>query len=123
MGKDATNKLSDTENLPGEIAFKLYDTFGFLGSNPRYFTGQGRKVDLLGFDQAMAEQKAAARAAWSGSGELATESLWLDIRDQISATEFLGYSTEFAEGEIVGLIINGESVKTTDGFLQIKKRR
>ena len=115
--EDATNKLSDTENLPGEIAFKLYDTFGFpLDLTQDILRGQGRKVDLLGFDQAMAEQKAAARAAWSGSGELATESLWLDIRDQISATEFLGYSTEFAEGEIVGLIINGESVKTTDGF-------
>ena len=115
--EDATNKLSDTENLPGEIAFKLYDTFGFpLDLTQDILRGQGRKVDLLGFDQAMAEQKAAARAAWSGSGELATESFWLDVRDQISATEFLGYSTEFAEGEIVGLIINGESVKTTDSF-------
>ncbi|MEC7660313.1 MAG: alanine--tRNA ligase [Pseudomonadota bacterium] len=115
--EDATNKLSDTENLPGEIAFKLYDTFGFpLDLTQDILRGQGRKVDLLGFDQAMAEQKAAARAAWSGSGELATESLWLDIRDQISATEFLGYSTELAEGEIVGIIINGDSVKTTDGF-------
>lgn len=115
--EDATNKLSDIENLPGEIAFKLYDTFGFpLDLTQDILRGQGRKVDLLGFDQAMAEQKAAARAAWSGSGELATESLWLDIRDQVSATEFLGYSTEFAEGEIVGLIINGESVKTTDTF-------
>ena len=115
--EDATNKLSDTENLPGEIAFKLYDTFGFpLDLTQDILRGQGRRVDLLGFDQAMAEQKAAARAAWSGSGELATETLWLDIRDQVSATEFLGYSTEFAEGEIVGLIINGESVKTTDTF-------
>ena len=115
--EDATNKLSNTENLPGEIAFKLYDTFGFpLDLTQDILRGQGRKVDLVGFDQAMAEQKAAARAAWSGSGELATESFWLDLRDQISATEFLGYSTEFAEGEIVGLIINGKSVKTTDGF-------
>ena len=115
--EDATNKLSDTENLPGEVAFKLYDTFGFpLDLTQDILRGQGRKVDLVGFDQAMAEQKAAARAAWSGSGELATESFWLDVRDQISATEFLGYSTEFAEGEIVGLIINGESVKKTDGL-------
>ena len=115
--EDATNKLSDTENLPGEVAFKLYDTFGFpLDLTQDILRGQGRKVDLVGFDQAMAEQKAAARAAWSGSGELATESFWLDVRDQISATEFLGYSTEFAEGEILGLIINGESVKKTDGL-------
>ena len=115
--EDATNKLSDTENLPGEVAFKLYDTFGFpLDLTQDILRGQGRKVDLVGFDQAMAEQKAAARAAWSGSGELATESFWLDVRDQISATEFLGYSTEFAEGEIVGLMINGESVKKTDGL-------
>ena len=115
--EDATNKLADTENLPGEVAFKLYDTYGFpLDLTQDILRGQGKKVDLVGFDKAMAEQKAVARAAWSGSGELATESFWLDIRDQISATEFLGYSTEFAEGEIVGLIINGESVKTTDGF-------
>ena len=122
--EDATNKLSDTENLPGEVAFKLYDTFGFpLDLTQDILRGQGRKVDLVGFDQAMAEQKAAARAAWSGSGELATESLWLDVRDQISATEFLGYSTELAEGEIVGLIINGESVSLSlfSLFLQIKK--
>ena len=115
--EDVTNKLADTENLPGEVAFKLYDTYGFpLDLTQDILRGQGKKVDLVGFDKAMAEQKAVARAAWSGSGELATESFWLDIRDQISATEFLGYSTEFAEGEIVGLIINGESVKTTDGF-------
>ena len=64
--EDATNKLSDTENLPGEIAFKLYDTFGFpLDLTQDILRGQGRKVDLLGFDQAMAEQKAAARAACS----------------------------------------------------------
>ena len=115
--EDATNKLADTENLPGEVAFKLYDTYGFpLDLTQDILRGQGKKVDLVGFDKAMAEQKAVARAAWSGSGELATESFWLDIRDQISATEFLGYSTEFAEGEIVGLIINGESVKKTDGL-------
>ena len=114
--EDVTNKLANTENLPGEVAFKLYDTYGFpLDLTQDILRGQGKKVDLVGFDKAMAEQKAVARAAWSGSGELATESFWLDIRDQISATEFLGYSTEFAEGEIVGLIINGESVKTTDG--------
>ena len=64
----------------------------------------------------MAEQKAAARAAWSGSGEIATDDFWLDIRDQTTATEFLGYSTEQAEGVIIALIINGENVEKSDAF-------
>ena len=113
--EDATQKLSDSENLPGDVAFKLYDTYGFpLDLTQDILRGQGRKVDLAGFDKAMAEQKAAARAAWSGSGEIATDDFWLDIRDQTTATEFLGYSTEQAEGVITALIINGENVEKSD---------
>ena len=115
--EDATQKLSDSENLPGDVAFKLYDTYGFpLDLTQDILRGQGRKVDLAGFDKAMAEQKAAARAAWSGSGEIATDDFWLDIRDQTTATEFLGYSTEQAEGVIIALIINGENVDKSDAF-------
>ena len=115
--EDATQKLSDSENLPGDVAFKLYDTYGFpLDLTQDILRGQGRKVDLAGFDKAMAEQKAAARAAWSGSGEIATDDFWLDIRDQTTATEFLGYSTEQAEGVIIALIINGENVEKSDAF-------
>ena len=115
--EDATQKLSDSENLPGDVAFKLYDTYGFpLDLTQDILRGQGRKVDLAGFDKAMAEQKAAARAAWSGSGEIATDDFWLDIRDQTTATEFLGYSTEQAEGVITALIINGENVEKSDAF-------
>ena len=115
--EDATQKLSDSENLPGDVAFKLYDTYGFpLDLTQDILRGQGRKVDLAGFDKAMAEQKAAARAAWSGSGEIATDDFWLDIRDQTTATEFLGYSTEQAEGVIIALIINGENVEKSDEF-------
>ena len=115
--EDATQKLSDSENLPGDVAFKLYDTYGFpLDLTQDILRGQGRKVDLAGFDKAMSEQKAAARAAWSGSGEIATDDFWLDIRDQTTATEFLGYSTEQAEGVIIALIINGENVEKSDAF-------
>jgi len=115
--EDATQKLSDSENLPGDVAFKLYDTYGFpLDLTQDILRGQGRKVDLAGFDKAMAEQKAAARAAWSGSGEIATDDFWLDIRDKTTATEFLGYSTEQAEGVIIALIINGENVEKSDAF-------
>ena len=115
--EDATQKLSDSENLPGDVAFKLYDTYGFpLDLTQDILRGQGRKVDLAGFDKAMAEQKAAARAAWSGSGEIATDDFWLDIRDQTTATEFLGYSTEQAEGVIIALIINGQNVERSDAF-------
>ena len=120
--EDATQKLSDSENLPGDVAFKLYDTYGFpLDLTQDILRGQGRKVDLAGFDKAMAEQKAMRASFWSGSGEIATDDFWLDIRDQTTATEFLGYSTEQAEGVIIAMIINGENVEKAMRFLKIRK--
>ena len=105
-------RLGATEALPGDVAFKLYDTFGFpLDLTQDALRDQGRAVDLPGFESAMAQQRARARAAWSGSGEAATENVWFDLREQTGATEFLGYNTESAEGVIGALVVGGASVQ------------
>jgi alanyl-tRNA synthetase len=69
----------------------------------------GRRVDTAGFDAAMAEQKAKARAAWSGTGETADAAVWFDLVEKHGATEFLGYDTEKAEGQILALIKGGQT--------------
>ncbi|NHQ73062.1 alanine--tRNA ligase [Roseovarius gahaiensis] len=108
---DALGKLPDGAPLPGETAFKLYDTYGFpLDLTQDALREQGRGVDVAGFDAAMAEQKAKARAAWSGSGETADASIWFDIAEDTGTTDFLGYDTEVAEGQITGLVQDGKSV-------------
>jgi alanyl-tRNA synthetase len=109
---DETDKLGDGETLSGSVAFRLYDTYGFpLDLTQDILRGQGRGLDQDGFDVAMAEQKAAARKAWAGSGEAATETLWFDLREQLGATEFLGYETTSAEGEVVALVADGQVVQ------------
>jgi alanyl-tRNA synthetase len=108
---DETAKLGEGQALPGAVAFKLYDTFGFpLDLTQDALREQGRGVDLAGFETAMAEQRARARAAWSGSGEAATERVWFELREQAGATEFLGYSTEIAEAQLLAIVVKGESV-------------
>ncbi len=105
--------LPDGSDLPGEAAFKLYDTFGFpLDLTQDALREKGRGVDTSGFDAAMAEQKAKARAAWTGSGETADASVWFDIAEEKGTTEFLGYDTEKAEGQIVALVKDGKRVDT-----------
>ncbi|MEM7508703.1 MAG: alanine--tRNA ligase [Pseudomonadota bacterium] len=100
--------LSDDRPLPGEVAFKLYDTFGFpLDLTQDALREKGREVDVAGFDAAMAAQKAKARAAWSGSGEAAEDTVWLGLRDEMGATEFLGYEAEQAEGQILAIVSDG----------------
>ena len=113
MLDDATDGMDAGATLSGEVAFKLYDTYGF----PLDLTADALKerkigIDEDGFDAAMEEQKAKARAAWSGSGEAATEEVWFDINDRDGATEFLGYETETAEGVITALIKDGGEVKS-----------
>jgi alanyl-tRNA synthetase len=108
---DETKRISGDKSLPGEVAFKLYDTFGFpLDLTQDVLRGQGKKVDVAGFDAAMARQKAAARAAWAGSGDAGTAKIWFELHDELGATEFLGYSTEKAEGKITALLRNGARV-------------
>ncbi|AUH32134.1 alanine--tRNA ligase [Paracoccus tegillarcae] len=105
---DELAKLPEGANLPGESAFKLYDTYGFpLDLTQDALREQGRAVDVAGFDSAMAEQKAKARAAWSGSGETKDAAIWYDLAEQHGVTEFLGYDTEEAEGQILSLVSDG----------------
>jgi len=106
---DELGRIPEGADLPGEAAFKLYDTYGFpLDLTQDALREMGRKVDVHGFDAAMAEQKAKARAAWAGTGETADVALWFDLAEKHGATEFLGYDTEKAEGQIVALIKGGQ---------------
>ena len=108
---DELGKLPENANLPGETAFKLYDTFGFpLDLTQDALREQGRAVDTDGFEAAMAEQKAKARAAWSGSGDAADATIWFDVAEKNGVTEFLGYDTEIAEGQVLTLVQDGASV-------------
>jgi len=112
---DATVDLGRGGELDGETAFKLYDTYGFpLDLTQDALRPKGIAVDEVGFQSAMEQQKAAARASWSGSGEAATEELWFDVRDAVGATDFLGYKTEEAQGLVSALIMNGERVDEAD---------
>ena len=95
--------LERGDTLPGEIAFKLYDTYGFpLDLTEDALKATGIDIDTAGFDAAMERQRAEARKAWAGSGEAATGEVWFELKEQVGATEFLGYETETASGEIVG---------------------
>ncbi len=110
---DETGRLGDKQALPGSVAFKLYDTYGFpLDLTQDALREQGRGVDLDGFQAAMQEQRTRARAAWAGSGDAATEQVWFETKERVGATEFLGYSTESAEGEILALVLNGVGAST-----------
>ncbi len=105
---DELGGLADDAPLPGAAAFKLYDTFGFpLDLTQDALREKGREVDVAGFDAAMDAQKAKARAAWSGSGEAADASIWFDIADAQGATDFLGYDTEQAEGQVLAIVKDG----------------
>ena len=106
-------KLGDRGTLPGDVAFKLYDTYGFpLDLTQDVLRGEGKTVDTDGFNAAMEQQKAEARKAWAGSGEAATETVWFELREQVGATEFLGYDTEHAEAEIRALVADGKPVES-----------
>ncbi|PIB24848.1 alanine--tRNA ligase [Amylibacter kogurei] len=108
---DETAGMDKGASLAGETAFKLYDTYGFpLDLTQDALREKGIEVDTAGFDAAMDEQKAKARAAWAGSGDAADETVWFDIAQDKGTTEFLGYDTETAEGQIVAIVKNGASV-------------
>ena len=107
----ATARLGDGESLPGEVAFQLYDTFGFpLDLTQDALRREGRDVDTAGFDSAMDRQRAEARKAWTGSGDAVTERVWFEICEQTGASEFLGYEMESAEGVVLALVKDGAQV-------------
>ena len=106
---EATLELKPGGELDGETAFKLYDTYGFpLDLTQDALKPKSIGVDEDGFNAAMKRQKIAARAAWKGSGEAATEEVWFDVLDDVGASDFLGYKTEHAEGKIIAIIKDGK---------------
>ena len=110
---EEVEKLGEGSALPGETAFRLYDTFGFpLDLTQDALREQGRAVDVDGFNAAMEAQKAKARAAWSGAGGSAEDTLWLDLRESVGPSEFLGYESERAEGVVRALIRDGAQVES-----------
>ena len=113
--EDEVLDLSAGGALPGATAFKLYDTFGFpLDLTQDALREKGMSVDTDGFDTAMAAQKAKARAAWAGSGEMADDTIWFDVLDTHGASDFLGYDTEHAEGQIVSVVCDGAQEQIAD---------
>jgi alanyl-tRNA synthetase len=109
----ATAAMKAGDTLAGDVAFKLYDTFGFpYDLTEDALRAQGFAVDRAGFDDAMAGQKAAARAAWKGSGARASEEIWFDIAEEQGATEFTGYLGHDGEGVVVALVKDGVRVET-----------
>ena len=112
---DELDRLPEGGDLPGAVAFKLYDTYGFpLDLTQDVLREKSRVVDVQGFDAAMEEQKTKARAAWSGAGGTADAKVWFEIAEAHGVTEFLGYDTEIAEGQINALVRDGAEIGSAE---------
>jgi alanyl-tRNA synthetase len=108
---EASNGLKEGDMLEGVTAFKLYDTYGFpLDLTQDALRTRGISVDLSGFEDAMAKQRAEARKSWAGSGEVGEDKVWFAVADKVGPTEFLGYETESAEGAVTALVKGGQVV-------------
>ena len=108
---EETANLKSGDELSGSVAFKLYDTYGFpLDLTQDALRNKNISVDTKGFDDAMAKQKAEARKNWAGSGDAGTEKVWFEIQEKVGATEFLGYNTLKADGQVTALVVNNEAL-------------
>ena len=104
--EEETGKLSNAQPLAGEVAFKLYDTYGFpLDLTQDILRAEHRTIDLQGFESSMAKQKKEARASWTGSGERGNDAIWFNIQEKNGASEFLGYRVTEAEGILQSIVI------------------
>jgi alanyl-tRNA synthetase len=118
--EEATAGIAEGGELAGEVAFKLYDTYGFpLDLTEDALRPRGLGVDVASFDAAMERQRAEARKAWAGSGEAATEAVWFAVREKIGATDFLGYETDNAEGQITALVVDGEEAHEAEADAEV----
>ena len=98
--------------LPGDVAFKLYDTYGFpLDLTEDILKNKSLSIDTKKFQSLMKESRELAKKNWKGSGDAAIEDIWFGIRDKLGATEFLGYETNQAEGVILSLLKDNKEVK------------
>ena len=110
---EASASLKKGDKLSGDVAFRLYDTYGFpLDLTQDALRARDVTVDTAGFDAAMAKQREDARKAWAGSGEAATEAQWFALQEELGRTEFLGYDTEEAEGAIIAIFADGKRVES-----------
>ena len=99
--------------FPGQIAFRLYDTYGFpLDLTQDALREKGRVVDDEAFQIAMDEQKRKARAAWTGSGETADTATFFDISEKHGVTDFLGYDTEVAQAQVIAIVKDGALIES-----------
>ena len=116
---DELGKLSG-DTLAGNVAFKLYDTYGFpLDLTQDALREKNLKVDIEGFNTAMEEQRSKARAAWSGSGDIASDKIWFDLKDEHGGTEFVGYSSESAEGKVIAIVVDGDLVESASSGAKV----
>lgn len=103
--QESTSTLSKGQDFPGDVAFKLYDTYGFpLDLTQDVLRAEDKAVDVAGFQACMEQQRQKARAAWVGTGEAANEQVWFDLKEKHGSTDFLGYSTTHAEGLVLALL-------------------
>ena len=113
---DETKEMKDGDILDGKVAFKLYDTYGFpLDLTQDALKLRNISVDEKAFDEAMEAQKAEARKNWAGSGDAGTEKVWFELQDKLGSTEFLGYNTLEADGQITALVKDGKPVSEVTG--------
>ncbi len=97
--------------LPGEVAFKLYDTYGFpLDLTEDILRNKSMSIDNEKFQSLMKESRELAKKNWKGSGDAAVEDIWFGIKDKIEPTEFLGYETNQAEGVVLSLLKDNKEV-------------
>lgn len=109
-------KVSDGGALPGSVAFKLYDTYGFpLDLTQDIMRGEGKSVDVDAFASEMEKQKELARSSWVGSGDSKVDPIWFEVQQEIGSSEFLGYTATEAEGQILSIVQDSKSVKTLGG--------
>ncbi|MBX9976727.1 MAG: alanine--tRNA ligase [Alphaproteobacteria bacterium] len=108
---DEVKKLSSEDAFPGDVAFKLYDTYGFpMDLTADVLRGDGRALDTMGFDAAMNAQKQAARATWVGSGDTKNDKIWFEVKEKAGSTDFLGYESLHAEAMITAIVVDGNMV-------------
>lgn len=112
---EETSKLGEGQTLAGDVAFKLYDTYGFpLDLTQDALRERKIEVDLVGFKTSMDKQKSDARKAWAGSGDTATENIWFEVAEEKGASEFLGYDKDQSEGQIIAIVKDGALVQSAN---------